>query len=339
MDSVTQIVLGAAVGEAVLGKKIGNKAMLWGAIAGTIPDLDVIAKFFYDPITANELHRGFSHSFLFSFFAAPILGFLLFKVSSRGVGSATFKEWTVLFFLGLVTHPLLDAFTTWGTQLFWPLDYKVSFKNIFVVDPLYTLPFLIFLLLAMFQNRASPKRRWFNKMGLLVSSCYMIATLFLKWFTFHKFKDSLNYHGLIYEEMQTKPTPLNSVLWSATVQSASHFRVGYYSIFDDDKPIKFQKFAKNHHLLGSMKNDPLVHRLIKLSEGWYTIEKIGKKIFFNDLRFGQMGVREDSSNFVFSYALYYNKRNKLQAIERKRKPEEILPLLRGLYKRALGEKK
>ena len=64
MDSLTQIVLGAAVGEAVLGRKIGNKAILWGAIAGTIPDLDVLSKLFVDDVTANEWHRGFSHSIL-----------------------------------------------------------------------------------------------------------------------------------------------------------------------------------------------------------------------------------------------------------------------------------
>ena len=65
MDSLTQVVLGAAVGEAVLGKKIGNRAMLWGAIGGTIPDLDVFLRYFVDEITNTQMHRGFSHSFLF----------------------------------------------------------------------------------------------------------------------------------------------------------------------------------------------------------------------------------------------------------------------------------
>ena len=65
MDSLTQIVLGASVGEATLGKKIGNKALLWGAIAGTIPDLDVFIGHYVDSVTKNEIHRGFSHSILF----------------------------------------------------------------------------------------------------------------------------------------------------------------------------------------------------------------------------------------------------------------------------------
>ena len=137
MDSLTQIVLGAAVAEVTLGKKIGNKAMLWGAIAGTIPDLDVLAKQFTDIVTANEMHRGFSHSILFSVLAAPIFGWLVSKIYRKSQ-EANWKQWSWLFFWSLITHPLLDAHTTWGTQLFWPLELKVSYQNIFVADPLYT---------------------------------------------------------------------------------------------------------------------------------------------------------------------------------------------------------
>ena len=80
MDSLTQIVLGAAVGEAVLGKKVGNKAMLYGAIAGTIPDLDILSGYFTDTLTAIEWHRGFSHSIFFSVLFAPVFGWLFNKL-------------------------------------------------------------------------------------------------------------------------------------------------------------------------------------------------------------------------------------------------------------------
>ena len=79
MDSLTQIVLGAAVGEVLLGRKVGNKAMLWGAVAGTIPDLDVYQSLIFDSLKANELHRGFSHSILFSVIFAPLLAWILVK--------------------------------------------------------------------------------------------------------------------------------------------------------------------------------------------------------------------------------------------------------------------
>ena len=79
MDSLTQIVLGASVGEAILGKKIGNKAMLWGAIAGTIPDLDVLLRYFTDEISSTQMHRGFSHSIVFAVLIAPLLGWIAKK--------------------------------------------------------------------------------------------------------------------------------------------------------------------------------------------------------------------------------------------------------------------
>ncbi|MDH7448127.1 metal-dependent hydrolase [Aquimarina sp. 2201CG14-23] len=336
MDSLTQIVLGAAVGEAAIGKKVGNKAMLWGAIAGTIPDLDVLSKLFTDNVTANELHRGFSHSILFSVIMAPVLGWLIAKIYKNK--EANWKDWTKLMFLGLFTHPILDAFTTWGTQLFWPLNYKVSFKNIFVVDPLYTIPFLVLVIITMFYKRTNPKRRKINNLGIIISSIYMLITLGLKWYTYHKFKLSLESQNIVYKEIQTKPTPLNSLLWTTNVETEHSFMIGYYSLLDEDDHIDFSEFPKNHHLLGEMKNDPLIPRLITLSEGWYTIEKVQNKTYFNDLRFGQLGMGADASRFVFSYELYYDANGELKAKERERKMEEASPMLKKLFARVLGNK-
>jgi len=335
MDSLTQIVLGAAVGEAAIGKKIGNKAILWGAIAGTIPDLDVLTKLWYDDVTANELHRGFSHSILFSIVAAPILGYLVAKHYKNK--EADWKDWTKLMFLGLFTHPLLDAFTTWGTQLFWPLSNRISFHNIFVVDPLYTLPFLSCLIVAMCHKRADPKRKRWNTAGITISSIYMGITLLFKGVTYQKFQNSLFKQQIPYLAIQTKPTPLNSILWTANVETNTSFLIGYYSLLDTDDTIDFEEFPKNHHLLGTLENDPLITRLIVLSQGWYTIEKIKDKIFFNDLRFGKMGIHKESSPFVFSYELY-SKNDRLHAKERERKITEVKPVLKALFARVLGHK-
>ncbi|KAA1244011.1 metal-dependent hydrolase [Aquimarina sp. RZ0] len=336
MDSLTQIVLGAAVGETAIGKKVGNKAMLWGAIAGTIPDLDVLFKYFVDNVTANELHRGFSHSVLFSILMAPLLGSMVAKLYKNK--EADWKDWTKLMFLGLFTHPILDAFTTWGTQLFWPLSYKVSFKNIFVVDPLYTIPFLSMVILAMFYKRTDPKRRKLNNLGLIVSSIYMIITVGFKWYTYRIFQNSLENQGIIYKEIQTKPTPLNSLLWTTNVETENSFMIGYYSLLDDDNAINFTEYPKNHYLIQSMKNDPLISRLIKLSQGWYTIENKNGKIIFNDLRFGQLGINTENGRFVFSYELYYDANGKLQARERKPDIQKVSPLLKKLFTRVLGNK-
>lgn len=336
MDSLTQIVLGAAVGEAVIGKKVGNKAMLWGAIAGTIPDLDVLSKYFVDNVTANEWHRGFSHSILFSLLIAPILGWIISQLYNNE--EADWKDWTKLIFMGIFTHPILDAFTTWGTQLFWPLDYKISFKNIFVVDPLYTVPFLTFVLIAMFYQKNHPTRRKLNNLGLLISTSYMFLTLGIKWYTYGIFKQSIENQNISYQEIQTKPTALNSILWSTNVKTKDSFMIGYYSLLDEDENISFLKFPKNHELLGTMKNTALVSRLIKLSEGWYTIEKISEKVIFNDLRFGLLGIGAGTNRFVFSYELYYDDTGQLKAKERERATKQVAPMLKKLFRRILGNK-
>lgn len=332
MDSLTQIVLGAAVGEAVLGKKVGNKAILWGAVAGTIPDLDVFCKLFFDAVTANEWHRGFSHSLVFSILLAPLLGGLVYRFYSKKESS--WRGWTTLMFWSLFTHPLLDAHTTWGTQLFWPLEYKISFKNIFVVDPLYTLPFLVFLLMTMFQKRGTEKRARWNYWGLAISSTYMILTLVFKWITYGVFLENLKRQEIEFSEIETKPTPLNSILWSANVATDKDYLIGYYSLLDTTKEISFLKIPKNHYLLGALKEDPLIHRLIKLSKGWYTIEKKEDTLYFNDLRFGLMGISPEERRFVFRYELVND--NGLRAIETPKNTSEIGPQLKALFERVKG---
>ena len=158
MDSLTQIVLGAACGEAALGKKIGNKALLFGAIGGTIPDLDVfVGRWIYDnEIDIMAFHRGFMHSILFTVIGAFIFGWITYKLYNRKKrkGTTIQNNWIWLFFLSLFTHPILDSFTPYGTQLFTPFsNYRVAINNISVADPMYTVPFLICMIVLMFFKR------------------------------------------------------------------------------------------------------------------------------------------------------------------------------------------
>lgn len=333
MDSLTQIVLGAAVGEAVLGKKVGNKAMLYGAIAGTIPDLDVLANYFTDTITAIEIHRGFTHSIFFSVFFAPVFGWLVSKIEKKsGVG---WKGWSWLFFWALITHPILDGFTTWGTQFFWPFEYRVAFKNIFVIDPLYTVPFLFFLVLTMFQKRTSPKRKKYNRLGLIISSSYLVLTLVLKGVTYKKFTNALDEQQIAYTKIQTKPGPLNTVLWVANVETENAFLIGDYSFFDS-QPIEFHSFPKNHHLLGDWIEKPNVQRLIKIAEdGWFTISEKEGKLFFNDLRFGLLNNDPTNPEFVFSYLLK-EENGIIYAQETEKNREDAQKLMSDLWGRIKG---
>ena len=330
MDSLTQIVLGAAVGEAVLGKKVGNKAMLYGAIAGTIPDFDTFASHFTDTVTALEIHRGFTHSIVFSLVFAPVFGWLV----SRWEKTASWKNWSWLFFWGFLTHPLLDAHTTWGTQLFWPLDLRLAYKNIFVIDPLYTLPFLVFVILAMRKKRTSPKRRKLNNLGLIISSAYMLLTLFLKGITYQKFTDALQQQNILYSEIETKPSPFNTILWTANVDTKDAYLIGHYSFFDA-QPIQFNAYPKNHEWIEDLKEEENVQRLIKITKGWYTITKENEKLYLNDLRFGLLGFSPSAKNFTFSFQLE-KKNGEVIITEKEKDTQDAKKLLGELWKRILG---
>ena len=377
MDSLTQIVLGAAVGEAALGKKVGNRAMLWGAVAGTIPDFDVLIKFFTDAVTATEMHRGFSHSILFSLIFAPIFGYLikkheklflaafsvvlvsvfflnsealLGKVLSISLLSMLFygayrlkevkvdvsaRDWTKLMFLSLITHPILDNHTTWGTQFFWPFDYRIAFKNIFVVDPLYTLPFLVFTLIALFHKRTNPRRRMFNNIGLIVSTTYMVLSFVLKGISYSEFQEELDNSNIDYIEMDTKPTPLNTILWNAQVETKTGYRVAYYSFFDSKKIQFSEEIPKNYHLLEPYKDQKEIKQLINIAAGWYIMEEMEGKLFFVDLRFGQIGFNGDSP-FMWRYELTPDGNGKVKVKQVNARPSEMGGMFKSLWERMGG---
>ncbi|MDX5481163.1 MAG: metal-dependent hydrolase, partial [Hymenobacteraceae bacterium] len=281
MDSLTQIVLGASVGEAVAGKKIGNKALLWGSIAGTIPDLDVLLNPLLGMVEQLSFHRSVTHSFLFALVMSPLLGWLLSRLYKNE--HATFRDWTLLFFLGFTTHALLDSCTTWGTQLFWPFsNYGVAFYNIFVIDPLYTVPFLGFVAAASFYNRRNPKRQYLNYAGLGISSAYLLFSFTAKFYASQAFEKSMQRQDISYESFISKPTPMNTLFWSVTAAGEGGFYNGFYSILDEDKNIRLESEEQQAELLAPYRGHPKLERLLEITKGYYTVEKAEQGVHIND---------------------------------------------------------
>src|SRR5436190_8298108 len=129
MDTLTHTVLGACIGEAVAGKRLGKKAMLWGAIANNIPDIDVVSSFWLRVPDSLLAHRGFTHSFLFLILFTPILSYLLQKSSKKSL-RFSFLDWNILIGSGILVHLIIDAFTTYGIGWFEPFShYRVSFNT------------------------------------------------------------------------------------------------------------------------------------------------------------------------------------------------------------------
>lgn len=338
MDSLTQIVLGAGVAEVSLGRKVGNRAPLWGAIAGTIPDLDVIPAQWMSTVEALAFHRGISHSLLFSLALSPLLGGLVYRFYRKCRGS--FREWTLLFFLVLVTHALLDCFTTWGVQLLWPLDYRIAWKSIFVIDPFYTLPFLVCLVWLMIKARDSNIRRNLAVAGLVISSAYLAFTLVNKYRVNQVFEQAFANQEMEVLRYETRPTPLQNFLWAANAETKDAFYIGFYSFFDDDRKIQFQRFAKNQDLPPAVATHPRIRQLKKLTKGWYNLEKLDTNSWaLNDFRFGQLGgYHGEEGDFVFSYAIKLSHQGEVNISERETtSPREGKEVLQSLWERIWGE--
>ena len=308
MDSLTQIVLGAACGELALGKKIGNKALLFGAIGGTIPDLDVFVGswLFNNEIDSMAFHRGFMHSIVFAILAAFSIGIFVHWLYNRGkrLETTTQKDWIGLFFLSIFTHPLLDSFTPYGTQLFLPFsNYRVAINNIAVVDPIYTLPFLLCLILVMFFRRASSRRRFWNILGIGISSLYMLLTLVNKVYINDVFKKSLDKHEISFHRFQTQPSIFNNVLWYGIAEAENSYHVAFYSLLDKSNRFSdWQELPKNHDLVSDENKD--IKTLSWFSNGYYNLipQEENNSFRYNDLRYPLLNSKDPNSS-VFSFII------------------------------------
>jgi inner membrane protein len=285
MDSLTQIVLGAAVGEAVAGRKMGAKAALWGAVGGTIPDLDVFLRFFYDPLDAALVHRGFSHSLLFALLAGLALAFVSRKLSKKDYSR---KMWFWLWFLSIVTHPILDIFTNYGTQFFWPFDWRLTFNSVFVIDPLYTIPFMILLIGALFMKRESKRRRIWNYTGIIYSSLYLLWGVGVKLFVYSNTNSYFEQANIHPKRAMVTPMPLTSFYWDLIVEDDSNYYIGYKSLFAPFDPKQLEVFPKNHHLLKNLrwKGNSRIAEIEHITNGFYAVEPRQDSLIIHDLRFG-----------------------------------------------------
>lgn len=401
MDSLTQIVLGAAAGEVVLGKKIGNRAMMWGAIGGTIPDLDVMGKYFLSSIDNLAFHRGFSHSITFSILAALLFGWLvhyiykspqhkwiaitlkalaftivgfaldfLFNIffpytsvptfvaiaililffyrhikkkyfgTTWEMPDASVRDWQWLFFWSLFTHPILDCFTMYGTQLFAPFsDLRVSWSTISVVDPIYTLPFLICLIVASCYKRNTKSRHYWNYAGIVISSVYMTFTVFNKFHINTVFRNAMKTNGIVAERFVSNPTILNNILWSCTAETKDHFYIGQYSLFDEGK-ITFSKIEKNHQLIKNIDTDPTVKTLKWFSDNYFNVVEIEEGYQFNDLRFGTFSGKGDQpEDYIFKFLLIDSDDGYMMEDAVGGPPKGgAQEMMKGLIKRIFGDK-
>ena len=198
--------------------------------------------------------------------------------------------------LAMATHPLLDGLTIYGTQLLQPFtDTAYGVGSMFIIDPLYTLPLLAGLLLALL--RANTTGLVWNTRLLLFSTAYLAWSVVAQaWATAHV-ERSLPAQGVATEVLLVTPAPLNTLLWHAVAIQGDQYLEGYYSLFDGDHPVRWTAHPRGADLLQSQAHHPHVQRMLRFTDGLMRLRMQNGHLWLTDLRMGQEGA------YVFNFDL------------------------------------
>ncbi len=324
MDSITQLALGASIAGAVAGKTMGRTALITGAALGTLPDLDVVLD--YGSAVANfTQHRGFSHSLFVLIPLAIALAWSLW----RWRPALGLQRWLALTMLVLVTHPILDSFTTYGTQLFWPLGGPIALSSIFIIDPLYTLPLLAGCLAFLLRPPATGA----IAAGLALSILYLGWTLFAQQVISDRIQPALAEAGLQESRVLVQPMPFNTVLWRATALTEHDHVEIVTGFFDGNTPLNLEYFPRRPDLAQAVAEFPEAQRLEWFTRGFLDYRVAGNQITATDIRLGIPGAHP------FTFVLAQQNGDALQPVNSSQKPRPPLdPQALGLlWARLTGE--
>jgi inner membrane protein len=284
VDSITQLTAGAAVGEAVLGRKVGRKAMLWGAVLGTLPDLDVLIPV-DGPVEAFVYHRGFSHSLFLLALVSPLAGWGITKI--HPATRKHFKGWVLLALLVLQSGVLLDFLTVYGTRILWPfVNTPLAWPVFFIVDPLFTIPLLAGCLAALLLSRDKHLGHRLNTVGMMLGLVYMLWAFGVREFSDHRVKEQLARQNVDFSRLVSTPAPFTTFLYRFVGMDGDTYFETYFSIFDGDAPLSVNTYPRNVEMLRGLDEHPPVVNLRWFTRGWYAAAREGNSVVISDLRMG-----------------------------------------------------
>ncbi len=281
MDTITQALLGGAVGYVVAGKHSRRKAMLWGAGIAVLPDLDVFIPYDND-LDAMTFHRSWTHSWLVHTIAAPIIALLLHRFDK----TFRFSTWWLLIWLTLVTHAGLDALTVYGTQLFWPfMPPPVSGGSVFIIDPTYSAALLAgFIAVLFWPTRARSDK--IMRYGFGFSCLYLIWGFGAQQWVTQQTEQALAEQNVEHTHMQVSATAFNTLLWRIIVVADDFYYEGFRSLLDDGEKMTFRRYDRGGDLIEVTQSLPAFKRIDWFTNGLFKLERQGKQIIATDLRMG-----------------------------------------------------
>lgn len=332
MDSLSQMALGAAVGVAVMGRRTAVwKAALWGGVCGTLPDLDVLIDQ-GDPIRNMTMHRADSHALFWLSLVSPAIAW----VAARLTGSMPqFRRWWLAVWLALVTHPLLDLMTVYGTQILRPFtDQPYGVGSVFIIDPLYTLPLLIGLIAAL-RRRDARGLRW-NQVGLTLATAYLAWSVLAQHHVADIAAESLARQGIDARQVLVTPTPFNTVLWRVVAMTPDGYHEGFRSLLDREPDLEFERFDRGAALHAALVGQWHVDRMAWFSRGFFKLSRQASQVSITDLRMGL------EPHYTFSFVVArLNSETPVplaEPVSAGNRPPDIGASLRWLWRRAGGER-
>lgn len=338
MDSLTHIVLGAAIGEVILGKQIGRKAALIGAFAKTIPDFDLLYTGLNDPFMYVCHHRGHTHSLFWELIYAFPLAYLFFRIFKRDV---SYWKWFLLFVVCLWGHSLIDTCTNYGTRLLLPFTNRsFSTYNLSIVDIFLTLPMIVLSLIGMFHKDHKRRMKW--ALGILIYCLLYIAYTFANKHNADKlFSDSLGKEQIVYTRFETNPTILNNFLWYGIAVNDSTLYITENSLLHPREKLQWLSFPRHRELLNKHPDTEKTEVLKWFSDGFDISEQNGDTLNVFCVKFGRTNMTTDSlhSTFVFHYKLFQSKggKNLMTMEEPGGENTEYKKGVLDLYQRIMGK--
>ena len=293
MDSVSQLVLGAAVSVAVMERRVPVwQAAVVGAVCGTLPDLDVFIDH-GDAIRNMTLHRTESHALLYLTLISPLIAWLVAGLFRHRV---RWPAWWPAIWLALITHPLLDLMTVYGTQLGLPLtDHPYAIGSIYIVDPLYTLPLLIGVALALWR-RSERGLRW-NRIGLTLSTLYLLWSVAIQGVAAGQIKQALVRQGIPTDKVLVTPTAFNTLVWRSVVMTPDRYGEVYWSLLSPRRPLQVVWRPRHPELFDALRGNGYAERVAWFSHGFYAMAERNGQVTIADLRMGE------GDDFTFTFNL------------------------------------
>ena len=313
MDSLTQAVLGASVGQAMAGGRVGRRGALWGAVAGTLPDLDVLAYPWLDLAGQLTVHRGVTHGLAFGLVVGPILGWVVWRFERwRGRGrpardAGSWGLWARVMALGLVTHPILDVFTVYGTQLLAPFSqHPFAVGSLFILDPAVTVPLLVTLVVAL---RARPERRraWAS-VGLATAALYIGLGAGAQAVARGTVEEAYAARGIAPERLLVAAGPLSSLHWRGAADLGDRIEPFWLHVTDAPLAVTFEPGLSPARLPPAVANSRDGEALIWFSREWLVEAAPGERaprgggLAIADVRFGRAGL-DVADPFVFAWEI------------------------------------